>query len=188
MDHQPSALWCHSPADSHCPKSPRWGSHRQIPSTTTSQSLQTSAWDAADFLHLSSMNTPNQKSGCHHWSVRLWILQWEASGKPWIFDLDCTLLMKSSISQLKAASTPSSPHVPSYLPTPFLCILILCMSEDCGKCEFFRLPYYGHYRSLHYHHCRRNFVALQFKCSHFKTGSRGSEDHDQITPPTLWGL
>lgn len=109
----------------------------------------------------------------------------EASGKPWMFDLDCTLLMKPNISQLKAASTPSSPCAPSYLPTPFLCILILCVSEECGKCEFFRLPYYGHYRTLHYHHCRRNFVALQFKCSHFKTGSRGSEDHDQVTPPAL---
>lgn len=80
MDHRPSAFGCPSPADSHLLKSSRWGSHC---STTPfhpllpAEILQTSAWDAASFLHLSWMDTPNQKAGCHHWNGRLWILQWK---------------------------------------------------------------------------------------------------------------
>lgn len=104
------------------------------------KSPQRRAWDATGFPHPSCMDTPNQKAGYCHWNERLWVLQWEASGKPWMFYLNSILLMKSRVSQQKAASTPSSAHVPfSCLPSPFLCILILCMSEECGKCAFFRL-------------------------------------------------
>lgn len=59
------------------------------------------------------IQAPNQKASCHHWSVVLQILQWETCEKPWMFDQNCTLLMKSSISQLEVANAPSSPQVPS---------------------------------------------------------------------------
>lgn len=34
----------------------------------------------------------------------------------------------------------------------------------------------------------RNFAAWQPTTSHFETGSRGSEDHDQVNLSILWGL
>lgn len=82
------------------------------------------------------IQAPNQKGSCHHWSVMLWTLQRQAWEKPSMFDQSCILLMKPSISQLEAANTPSSPRAPlSYLPSTFLCILILCMSTyDCFSC------------------------------------------------------
>lgn len=141
MDHRPSAFGCPSPADSHLLKSSRWGSHCQIPSTTTS-------WSSSNkCLGCCKLSSPLLDG---HSKPEVWLssLEWqamdiavEASDKPWMFDLNSILLVKSSISQLKAASTPSSLHVPSTcLPSPFLCILILCMSEECGKCGVFRLP------------------------------------------------
>lgn len=134
MDRFPSASPRHSPADSHCLKSSGWGTRCQTPSITTSQKSSKCPGCcrlSSPFLyeHPFKPQTRRQAS-CHHWSVMLCILQWEACGKPWMFDQNCILLMKSSISQLEAANTPNSPQVPSsYLPSTSLCILILCMSK-----------------------------------------------------------
>lgn len=141
VDFLPSAFWCHSPADSHCPKSSRWGSHCQIPSTTTSQ------------------NSLNWCLGCCRLSSPLlyehskpegWLLslEWKAMdmavGNFWkAMDVWSKQHPTYEIQHKPAegASSSSSPHVPSsYLPSPFLCILTLCTFEECGKCAFFRLP------------------------------------------------
>ena len=137
-DHFLSAFLRHSAADSHCLKSSGWGTHHQSPSIITSQN---SSKKCLGFCRLSSPFI--RKHPFKPQTRRLAVITgaWR-SGRcsrrlvrsPWMFDQNCVLLTKSSISQLGSTNTLDSPQVSfSCLPSAFLCILTLCILRHWNR-------------------------------------------------------